>query len=81
MFDHGIDTRLAESLNEYLQPAVKFSMDCRPQAEQLPEKLPVLALREFVVFPYMVIPLYVARARSVAAVEDALAEKLLHELS
>ncbi len=48
-------------------------MDCRPPADQVPEELPVLALREFVVFPYMVLPLFVARERSVAAVEDALA--------
>ena len=35
--------------------------------------MPVLPLREFVVFPYMVLPLFVARERSIAAVEDALA--------
>jgi ATP-dependent Lon protease len=39
----------------------------------IPDELPVLPLREFVVFPYMVLPLFVARERSVAAVEDALA--------
>ena len=39
----------------------------------VPEELPVLPLREFVAFPYMVLPLFVARERSVAAVEDALA--------
>ncbi len=54
-------------------PAVKFGMECRPPADQFPEQLPVLALREFVVFPYMVLPLFVARERSIAAVEDALA--------
>ena len=48
-------------------------MDCRPPADPLPEELPVLALREFVVFPYMVLPLFVARERSIAAIEDALA--------
>jgi ATP-dependent Lon protease len=48
-------------------------MDCRPPSDQLPEQLPVLALREFVVFPYMVLPLFIARERSIAAVEDALA--------
>ncbi|MBW1844529.1 MAG: LON peptidase substrate-binding domain-containing protein, partial [Deltaproteobacteria bacterium] len=48
-------------------------MDCRPSADPLPEELPVLALREFVVFPYMVLPLFVARERSIAAIEDALA--------
>jgi ATP-dependent Lon protease len=48
-------------------------MDCRPLADALPEELPVLALREFVVFPYMVLPLFVARERSIAAIEDAMA--------
>ncbi len=47
-------------------------MDCRPPADGFPEELPVLALREFVVFPYMVLPLFVSRERSVAAVEDAM---------
>lgn len=54
-------------------PAVKFDMDCRPPADQIPEQLPVLALREFVVFPYMVLPLFISRERSIAAIEDALA--------
>jgi ATP-dependent Lon protease len=39
----------------------------------LPEELPVLPLRDMVVFPYMTLPLFVVRERSVAAVEDALA--------
>jgi ATP-dependent Lon protease len=39
----------------------------------VPEELPLLPLRELVVFPYMVLPLFVARERSIAAVEDALA--------
>ena len=44
-----------------------------PPADHLPEELPALALREFVVFPYMVLPLFVARDHSIAAVEEALA--------
>ncbi|MDJ0788542.1 MAG: endopeptidase La [Myxococcota bacterium] len=40
---------------------------------EVPEELPVLPLREFVVFPYMVLPLLAGRERSIAAVEDALA--------
>ncbi|MGB0620445.1 MAG: endopeptidase La [Myxococcota bacterium] len=47
-------------------------MDCRLTADGLPEELPVLALREFVVFPYMVLPLFVARERSIAAIEEAM---------
>ena len=48
-------------------------MDCRPPDGVLPDELPVLALREFVVFPYMVLPLFVTRERSIAAIEDAMA--------
>jgi ATP-dependent Lon protease len=48
-------------------------MECRPTADCLTEELPVLALREFVVFPYMVLPLFVSRERSIAAVEEAMA--------
>jgi len=39
----------------------------------LPDEVPVLPLREFVAFPYMVLPLFAARERSIAAVDDALA--------
>ena len=47
-------------------------MGDRPSNFAIPEELPVLPLREMVVFPYMVLPLFVARDRSIAAVEDAL---------
>jgi ATP-dependent Lon protease len=39
----------------------------------IPDLLPVVPLRDMVVFPYMVLPLFVARESSIAAVEDALA--------
>ena len=39
----------------------------------IPDEMPVLPLREFVVFPYMVLPLFISRERSIAALEDALA--------
>ncbi len=44
-----------------------------PPCREMPLELPVLPMREFVLFPYMVLPLFVARDRSVNAVEDALA--------
>jgi len=42
-----------------------------PRTVELPERLPVLALRDLVYFPSMVIPLLVGRARSVVALEEA----------
>ncbi len=43
----------------------------------VPEELPLLPLRDLVVFPYMILPLFVVRERSIAAVEDALARDRL----
>jgi len=40
---------------------------------ELPDELPLLPLREFAVFPAMVVPLFIGRERSLAALEDALA--------
>lgn len=40
---------------------------------EVPASLPVLPLREFVAFPFMVLPLFAARERSIAAIDDALA--------
>ncbi len=48
-------------------------MTATPTAFTIPEELPVLPLRDMVVFPYMVLPLFVSRERSIAAIEDALA--------
>ena len=42
------------------------------EAPALPARMPLLPLRDVVVFPYMVTPLLVGRAASVAAVEAAM---------
>jgi len=40
---------------------------------ELPETLPLLPIRDVVVFPYMILPLFVGREASLAAVEEAMA--------
>jgi ATP-dependent Lon protease len=40
------------------------------QRVELPEKLPVVALRDLCFFPYMVLPLLIGRRRSVAALDE-----------
>jgi ATP-dependent Lon protease len=42
---------------------------------RIPETLPVLPLRDVVIFPFMIVPLYVSRERSMKAVDQALAEQ------
>ena len=41
---------------------------------KIPEVLPVLPLRDIVIFPFMIVPLYVSRDKSIKAVDSALAE-------
>jgi ATP-dependent Lon protease len=41
---------------------------------QIPDSLPVLPLRDIVIFPFMIVPLYVSRDRSVKAVDSALSD-------
>ena len=43
------------------------------QNMEIPEQLPLLPVRDIVVFPYMVLPLFVGREMSIKAIEAALA--------
>jgi ATP-dependent Lon protease len=42
------------------------------QSIEIPKKLPLLPIRDIVVFPYMVLPLFVGREMSIKAIETAL---------
>lgn len=55
---------MAESIEQDLTP---------PQNIEIPEQLPLLPVRDIVVFPYMVLPLFVGRDMSIKAIEAALA--------
>jgi ATP-dependent Lon protease len=44
---------------------------------KIPENLPILPIRDIVIFPFMIVPLSVARERSIKAVDQALTEKRL----
>jgi ATP-dependent Lon protease len=43
----------------------------------VPDSLPMLPVRDIVVFPYMILPLYVGRENSIRAVEEALSKNRL----
>ncbi len=47
------------------------------QPVEIPQTLPMLPVRDIVVFPYMIIPLFVGREASIRSVEDALAKNRL----
>ena len=48
-------------------------LDQRDDFAELPDQLPLLPVRDLAVFPFMVVPLFVSRPISLAAVEEALA--------
>ncbi len=41
---------------------------------QIPSELPVLPLRDIVIYPFMIVPLFVSRDKSIRAVDEALSE-------
>jgi ATP-dependent Lon protease len=45
--------------------------------DDIPEVLPMLPVREIVIFPYMILPLFVSREKSINAVEEALSRDRL----
>lgn len=47
------------------------------RALEIPETLPMLPVRDIVVFPYMILPLYVGRESSIRAVEESLSKNRL----
>ena len=51
------------------------STPSRPASSAGPETLPVLPLRDIVVFPYMIVPLFVGREKSIRALEDVMREE------
>jgi len=41
---------------------------------EIPQTLPMLPVRDIVVFPYMIIPLFVGRDSSIRSIEEALSK-------
>jgi ATP-dependent Lon protease len=54
-------------------------MEKEPEKDlfSLPDTLPLLPVRDIVVFPYMVLPLFVSREKSIKSLEEALAKDRL----
>src|SRR5512134_864872 len=48
-----------------------------PPQTEIPDQLPLLPVRDIVIFPYMVLPLFVSREKSIKALEEALVKDRL----
>src|SRR5947199_3275749 len=61
-------TEIEKEMVETLEPS-----EPDPQL-QIPDELPLLPLRDIVIYPFMIVPLFVSRERSIRAVDEALGE-------
>ncbi len=52
-----------------------FGRDDKRDAQKRGSTVPLLPLRDIIVFPHMVVPLFVGREKSIAALKDAMAHK------
>src|SRR6476659_10277546 len=52
-----------------------FGRDEKKEAPKRAATVPLLPLRDIIVFPHMVVPLFVGREKSIAALKDAMAHK------
>ena len=83
--EHSAEQALEDALEEMLLASGALEQETPPQDEakqddpaeddDLPDVLPVLSVRDVVVFNYMILPLFIGREKSVKAVEAALAGK------
>jgi ATP-dependent Lon protease len=56
------------------QIAAELETSENDQQLQIPTELPVLPLRDIVIYPFMIVPLFVSREKSIRAVDEALGE-------
>ncbi|MDT4897424.1 MAG: ATP-dependent Lon protease [Acidobacteriota bacterium] len=62
------------SINSVEIPEALEITDGGEQQLQIPNELPVLPLRDIVIYPFMIVPLFVSREKSIRAVDEALGE-------
>src|SRR5437773_12512032 len=63
---------MPDNINDEITVALEPA-DADPQL-QIPEELPLLPLQDIVIYPFMIVPLFVSREKSIRAVDEALGE-------
>src|SRR5512136_3345449 len=66
-----MDAAMAEK-DTQAEGQIEDILESRDQKLNIPPRLPVLLLRDIVVFPYMIVPLFVGREKSKNAIDQAL---------
>src|SRR5690242_6352766 len=65
---------MANEIDNAMIEAVEGVEPAMDQQLQIPEELPLLPLRDIVIYPFMIVPLFVSREKSIRAVDEALGE-------
>src|SRR5499427_3698672 len=63
---------MADNINDEISVALEAADS--ELALQIPNELPLLPLRDIVIYPFMIVPLFVSREKSIRAVDEALGE-------
>ena len=63
---------MAEIINDEITEALEPAE--AEQQLQIPDDLPLLPLRDIVIYPFVIVPLFVSREKSIRAVDEALGE-------
>src|ERR671912_2456111 len=78
LIHHRIFMPSITNITEGFEAAVEAGEE---QQLQIPETLPVLPLRDIVIYPFMIVPLFVSREKSIRAVDEALGENRMSLLA
>ncbi len=65
---------MSAELDNVMTEAIEAVEPAPDQQLQIPEELPLLPLRDIVIYPFMIVPLFVSREKSIRAVDEALGE-------
>jgi ATP-dependent Lon protease len=65
---------MAAEIDNVMTEAIEAVEPATDQQLQIPEELPLLPLRDIVIYPFMIVPLFVSREKSIRAVDEALGE-------
>ena len=75
MTDHETDVLGVEDSGD--RPEIEVGVE-QPQGERkMPQDIPLLPVRDVVVYPFMILPLFVGRDKSIRAVDEALSRERL----
>jgi ATP-dependent Lon protease len=73
--DHKAEA--SEPEDSEIQPGIDVGVEQPQEERKVPQDIPLLPVRDVVVYPFMILPLFVGRDKSIRAVDEALSRERL----